>query len=85
VKIFRLMAFFLALGAFPLFLVPAQAQQEIDPDHYDQTASPQAGAHREKARSGHKMSSAHHQANGDTRVASKHSVKAGHHRSHVSA
>jgi hypothetical protein len=73
----------LAIGISPAFSMLAQAQQEMDPDHYDQAP---AQANRDlKAQSNHKVASANHRAHSNVRMASKHTVRANHHRSHVSA
>ncbi|MGB7554014.1 MAG: hypothetical protein WBM04_06555 [Candidatus Korobacteraceae bacterium] len=84
-KLFRLLTLILAIGVFSAFPMHAFAQQEVDPDHYDQPAAVQANAHGSKAQGNHKMASAHHQGQNHTRLASKHSGKANHHRAHVSA
>jgi hypothetical protein len=34
-KVIRKSALILALGAFSICAIPAHAQQEVDPDHYD--------------------------------------------------
>jgi len=68
----------LALGAFSLSSLPAHAQQEVDPDHYDQGAA--APVH---SQSHHKAMSSKSGHQGNVKMASKHSHKAHHH--HVSA
>ncbi len=81
-KLFRLLTLTLAIGVFPAFLMQAQGQQEVDPDHYDQPAAVQVNAHGSKAQGDHKIANAH-QGQNHTRLASKHSGKANHHRAHV--
>ncbi len=76
---FRLLALMLALGVFPAFSMMAQAQAEVDPDHYDQAPKAQV------SQSSHKVASATHKAHGNVRVASKHTGRAHHHQSHVAA
>jgi hypothetical protein len=73
----------LAIGVFPTFSIVAQAQQEVDPDHYDQAQTAHANGHGSKAQSAHKTANVAHR--GHVRMASKHSGKANHHRAHVSA
>ncbi len=80
-KLFRLLALMLAIGVFPSFAMLAHAQQEVDPDHYDQAQAAQANGHGSKAQSAHKVAYTHHR--GHARLASKHSSKANHHRSHA--
>ena len=84
-KLFRLLAFMLAIGVFPSFSILAQAQQEVDPDHYEQAPAAQANVHGSKAQGDHKIAHAHHRGHGYARVASKHSGRANHHRARVSA
>ena len=62
----------LAVGTFPGFLMQAHAQQEVDPDHFDQ---PVAQA---KAQSHHKAT-AHNQHHSNVKLASKHSAGKSHH------
>ncbi len=83
-KFFRLQALMLAMAIFPAFLVPASAQQEIAPDHYEQVSDMQAGSQTAKAQATHKSASAAHR-NGHSRMASKHSGRVNHHRTRVSA
>jgi hypothetical protein len=84
VKFFRSLALMLAIGVFPAFLVQAGAQQEVDPDHFEQAPTAQANLHGSKVQ-GAKAVSTSNRWHGNLRVASKHSAKANHHRSHVSA
>jgi hypothetical protein len=78
-KSLRIAALILALGAFSISSLPANAQQEVDPDHYDQpsAASTQAPA----AQGHHKAAASQHHSN--VKLASKHTHKA--HRQHASA
>ena len=83
-KLFRLLALMLAIGILPAFLIQARAQQEVDPDHYEpmqvsQVSRPGAKAHADHmtAYTGHRHS--------HTRMASKHSGRANHHRARMSA
>jgi len=56
----------LAVGAFSPFLLQAHAQQEVDPDHFDQAPAAKANV----STSHH--ASANHQAPKHVRTASKH-------------
>ncbi len=38
-KSFRFFVLAIVVGIFPAFLIPASAQQEVDPDHFDQAAA----------------------------------------------
>ena len=76
----RVLVLMLAVGAFPGLLMQAHAQQEVDPDHYDQPAVTA------KANTSHKSVSVHHQGQGKVKMASKRSTaKANRHRAHVAA
>jgi hypothetical protein len=75
-KSLRSLALMLVVSTFPSFLVPAYAQQEVDPDHFDQVQTNAASA--PKSQAGLKTSSSHHQAS-QVRVASKHSGNRSHH------
>ena len=77
-KSLRMAALILALGAFSICSLPAHAQQEVDPDHFDQSST--APAH-SGAQSHHKTSAAQHHSN--VKLASKHTHKARH--QHASA
>lgn len=73
-KSLRFLVLMIFVSAFPAFLV--QAQQEVDPDHFDQPAAkvaagPQVPANHEKAFSHHHGSHA--------RLASRHSSSRVHH------
>ncbi len=84
-KLFRLLTLILAIGVFSAFPMHADAQQEVDPDHYEQAPAAQVNAHSSKAQGDHKVANAHHQGQNHTRLASKHSGKVNHHRTHVAA
>jgi hypothetical protein len=76
-KSLRIAALILALGAFSINSLPASAQQEVDPDHYDQsTAAPSKGP---VAQSHHKASASQHHSS--VKLASKHTHKAHRHAS----
>jgi hypothetical protein len=81
VKLFRLLALMLAIGVVPMFSILTQAQQEVDPDHYEQGPVAQAKGPAAKAQVAQK-GAAHHS---HTRLASKHSGRVNHHRTRVSA
>ncbi len=38
-KALRFFVFLMAVGVFPAFLMQAHAQQEVDPDHYEQASA----------------------------------------------
>ena len=84
-KLFRLLTLMLAIGVLPAFLIQARAQQEVDPDHYEQAQAAQANVHGSKAQGDHKIAHAHHRGHGNARVASKHSGKGNHHQAYVAA
>ena len=73
-KSLRVSALMLALAAFSICSLPVQAQQEVDPDHYDQPAAAQGSG----AQSHHKTIASQHHSN--VKLASKHSSKAHHHK-----
>jgi hypothetical protein len=76
-KSLRIAALILALGAFSINSLPASAQQEVDPDHYDQSATaPTKGS---AAQSHKKVTAAQHHSNAN--LASKHTHKAHRHAS----
>ena len=84
-KLFRLLALTLAIGIFSAFPMQVRAQQEVDPDHFDQAPVAQANVHGAKALSNHKAANAAHRNHSNVRVATKRSGRANHHRAHVSA
>jgi hypothetical protein len=71
-KAFRLFVLMITMVAFSGL---AYAQQEVDPDHFDQATTKLVAA---KSHSGHKTSSSHHHHN---KMASKHSGSKQHHHS----
>ena len=77
-KSLRALVLILAVGAFPGFLMQAHAQQEVDPDHYDQPVAPA------KAQGNHKATAAHNQ-HGNVKLASKHAASKNHHHARVAA
>ena len=54
-KSLRLSALMLALGVFSTFSMPAHAQQEVDPDHFDQPVAASSHVRNAKTDSNHKM------------------------------
>jgi len=70
-KALQLFALILALGLAPVF-----AQQEVDPDHFDQ---PAAKAAVQKSHGSHLNAQRQH----NQRLASNHAGKARHHHSHT--
>ena len=75
-KSLRMLVLMFAVGAFSPFLMQAHAQQEVDPDHFDQPAAAQAKV--SKAQGSH-HASANHQAAKGVNTASKHNKKSKHH------
>jgi len=71
-----LFALILALG-----MTQAYAQQEVDPDHFDQPAS-HVAAH--SSQHGH-LTAQHRHHRSNVHVASKHGLKSHHHHASVSA
>lgn len=79
-KSLRMLVLMFAVGAFSPFLMHAYAQQEVDPDHFDQPATAKASVYSSKAQNNHHASAADHQARKHPRTASKHNGgKANHH------
>jgi len=74
-KSLRLSALILALEAFSIFSVPAHAQQEVDPDHFDQPIA--ASSHVRGTKTG-----GHHKAPAVQRRSSKQTTSARLHRGH---
>ena len=82
-KSLRALVLMLAVGAFAGFSMPAHAQQEVDPDHFDQPSA-QAMSNGSKAQNHHQATAAHNQHHRNVKLASKHSAaKKSHHHSHV--
>ncbi len=80
-KSLRIPALMLTLGAFSICSVPMHAQQEVDPDHYDQPSAAAAHVQGSGAQSHRKASAPQHHSN--VKLASKHTHKA--HHNHASA
>jgi len=79
-KSLRMLVLMLAIGAFSPFLMQAHAQQEVDPDHFDQTPAAKANVNTLKAQTNHHAAAADHQARKHQRTASKrYGGKANHH------
>lgn len=82
-KSLRALVLMLAVGAFAGFSMPAHAQQEVDPDHFDQPSA-QANVHGSKAQNHHQATTVHNQHRHNLKLASKHSAgKKSRHHSHV--
>jgi len=74
-------ALLLLMAVSCAYVFPVQAQQEVDPDHFDGTsAKVQSPAHSSKAVAHH-----HHSQAGHVNMASKHSSKHHHHAQRASA
>ena len=71
----RMLVLMLAVGVFPVFLIQAHGQQEIDPDHFDQPTAAKANVHTLKAQTNHHATAAAHQAPKHATTARKHSGK----------
>jgi cytoskeletal protein RodZ len=78
-KSLRALVLMLAVGTFSGFLMQAHAQQEVDPDHFDQAVA------QAKAQSHHKATAAQNQHHSNVKLASKHSAAKSHHHAHVAA
>jgi hypothetical protein len=76
-KSLRLLVVLMAVGAVSLFPARAHAQQEVDPDHFDQ---PTTNVAHSKAHNS-KLASVHHPSQANARIASRHGGSKGHHRS----
>jgi hypothetical protein len=76
-KSIRIAALTLALGAFSICSLPVQAQQEVDPDHFDQPSVAPAHVQGSPAQSHHKAMANQHHSN--VKLASKHFHKTHHH------
>jgi hypothetical protein len=72
-KSIRLFVLMITIVAFSGLSIQAYAQQEVDPDHFDQPTTKSVAT---KSHSGHKSGSSHHHHN---KMASKHSGSKGHH------
>jgi len=70
-KSLRMFVLILAVGAWSPFLLQAHAQQEVDPDHFDQPAAAQVNANTPKAQANHRATAANHQAREHAKTASK--------------
>jgi len=71
----RIWALMLVLGAFSIFSMPAHAQQEVDPDHFDQPIA--ASSHVRGTKTG-----GHHKALAVERRSSKQTTSARLHKAH---
>ena len=71
-KSLRITALMFALGAFAITSLPAHAQQEVDPDHYDQPAAAPVQA---KAAPKQHKAVANKQHKSNVKLASKQSQK----------
>ena len=80
-KSLRSVILMLAVGISPAFLASAYAQQEVDPDHFEQPAQVHASS---GASVQHKSASSHHRA-ANAKMASKHAMGKSHHHQHVAA
>jgi len=47
-KALRMLVLMLAVGVFPVFLMQAHGQQEVDPDHFDQPLAAKQSAEKLK-------------------------------------
>ena len=85
-KLIRQLALMVVMVAFPTLVLQAQGQQEVDPDHFEQSAH--ANAQGLKAQGGHQAASAKsasYRGHARVRTASKQSGKSNHRRARVSA
>jgi len=77
-KSLRIAAVTFALCVFPLSLLPAYGQQEVDPDHFEQASAPQPKAYSSKQQNHHQKAQGQAQHHSNVNVASKHSHKTKH-------
>jgi hypothetical protein len=77
-KSLRMLVLMFAVGAFSPFLMQAHAQQDVDPDHFDQPAA--ATANVSKAQPNHHAIAANKQGHKQARTASKHNGGKSNHR-----
>jgi len=74
-KSLRMLVLMVAVAAFSPFLMQAHAQQEVDPDHFDQPAAASSNVS-SKAQTKHSAVANHKQV----KVASKHNGRKSNHR-----
>jgi hypothetical protein len=77
-KSLRMLVLMFAVGAFSPFLMQANAQQDVDPDHFDQ--APAAQANVSKAQPTHHAIAANKQGHKHARTANKHNGGRSNHR-----
>ena len=75
-KSFRICTLMLALGTSAICSIPAHAQQEVDPDHFDQPSRFSKHVRDSKSQSHHSATAAQRSTN--RRLASAHSHNAHH-------
>jgi hypothetical protein len=75
-KSLRISALILALGAFSICSIPAHAQQEVDPDHFDQPSVVSTHIQGSKTQSHHSAAVA--QLRSNKKLASAHAHKTQH-------
>jgi hypothetical protein len=81
-KSIRFFVLMMVVSIFSAFVLQAYAQQEVDPDHFDQVSANAPAS--PKAQANHKTVSSHHQTR-HVQLASKHSGRSHHHQAHASA
>ncbi len=69
----RIAALALALGAFSICSLPVHAQQDVDPDHFDQPGAVATHVQGSRMPNRHRVPTAH-----NLKLASKHSRRAHH-------
>ncbi len=70
-KSLRMFVLTLVVGVFPVFLMQAHGQQEVDPDHFDQPPVAKANVHTLKAQTNHRSTTPDHQVRKHATTASK--------------
>jgi hypothetical protein len=70
-KSLRMFVLALTVGVFPAFLMQAHAQQEVDPDHFDQPPAAKASVKTSKTQTNHHATAANHQAHKHASAANK--------------
>lgn len=75
-KSLRMLVLTLAVGVFPVSLMQAHGQQEVDPDHFDQPAAAKANVYTLKAQKNHHATAADHHVRKQESTATKRRQKA---------
>ena len=74
-KSLRMLALMLAVGVFPVFLMRAHGQQEVDPDHFGQPSAAKADLYTSKIRKNQHTTTADHKPRKHASTAAKRTGK----------